>query len=200
MSQLRRLPAFLEKLKDSRSRKVLFGLGAGVLAALAIDLADGSKKQSPSFESAVGTTVAGAPEVAPSRPLSIDGVPVTTAPLSSMSAPEAAKAPELPYTFVGARNAAGEVVDTVSEASLEVWQRHPNVLKGVTLSKNGFLRAMYSVFDRAEKDPSFRRELTAAMKIISGDLDVVYEQVAGDAGRSTIDLQPLFNAISEVAK
>ncbi len=199
-SQLRRLPAFLEKLRDSRTRKVLFGLGAGVVTALALDVADGSKKQRPSFESAVGTNVAGASEVAPSRPLTIDGVPVTTAPLDSISTAEAAKVPESPYTFIGARNAAGEVINTVSEAALEFWQQHPDVLKGVALSKNGFLRAMYGVLDRAEKDPVFRQELTNAMRVTSGDLDIVYEQVAGDAPRSTIDLQPLFNAIKELAQ
>ncbi len=202
-SKLGRLPAFLEKLKDPRGRKYWYGLGfsalTGALTGLTIVAADGSKKQGPSFESAVGTNIASAPEVTPSRPLTIDGVAVTTEPLNPMRASEAAKVSESPYTFIGARNAAGEVINTVSEASVEFWKQHPDVLGGVTLSKNGFLRAMYAVFDRAEKDPSFRRELTDAMKITSGDLDLVYEQVSGDAGRSTIDLQPLFNAISEAA-
>lgn len=199
--------AEVQKDKAARRRFGLFGttMVAAVLAALVADrqLDTDERVLPPGEPVAEGSIDAAAPpakEVAGAKIELVDSYWPTAAAEASADDlfPEAGAAePELgtEYRFTGERNAAGEVIDTVSEAAFEFWKQHPEVIEGPTLTKNEFLKAMYSVLDYAEKHPREKAELIDAMGLISGDFDRVDQFTGSNEAASTIDLAPLFAKI-----
>jgi hypothetical protein len=95
-------------------------------------------------------------------------------------------APKVEYTFTGERNSRGEVIDTVSEAALEMWKRQPEMISSkVTTSQ--FLAKMWSTIAAIEADPIRNASVLKDMEVasFSNDIDLVNT-------RQTIDLRRLF--------
>jgi len=95
-------------------------------------------------------------------------------------------APKVAYTFTGERNSRGDVIDTVSEAALEMWKRQPEMISSkVTTSQ--FLAKMWSTIAAIEADPVRNTSVLRDMEItsFSNDIDLVNKG-------QTIDLRRLF--------
>ncbi len=209
----------MKKKKGWRTRLIDFGSNtlnaltlAGVLAAVfPSDDANVQAFDDTRTSSSVSTSEAGMSSLAP-QVGGIDEGGLVTPPVQSEQAPkvsqrvdslptadvpymqgqsdivedvELSKQP-IEYTFQK-----GNVINTVSEAALELWKHNKHMIpntEDVTIRQ--FQSAMWKVLADLEKNPSLEQELTRNMHIQSGDIDRV-------AVGETIDLAPFYERIEQ---
>ncbi len=179
---------------DSEFKKRLTSYGSNIINALLVALTLAAALDNDKNVSASGGA-GGGPQITATGPImpSVGDIKTTVLP-SPKGSESASVGIEKLYEFTGARGLNGEIIDTVSEAAYNEWQKDSSLIEK-PVTKTQFLSGMWGLLAELEQNPTLEAQLTSDMKIASGDIDMVFT-----GNTNAIDLQPFYELLNNRLK